>query len=201
MRVVIPYTPDDPKSRLGPPLDPDERAAFAACMLEDVVAAARDAGARPEVLSTGQLEDPPAPVHVDERSLSPAVDATLDPPMAVVMADLALLTPVAVRRALEAPGDVVLAPGRGGGTNALVVRDEAFSVDFHGVSIADHREIAAEAGLEVTEVDSYRLSTDIDEPEDLVEVLLHGGGRAADWLRGAGFRPVATDGRVTVARG
>ncbi len=192
MRVVIPYTPDDPKSRLAPLLDPEERAAFAARMLEDVVAAVRDAGVQPEILSTSALEDPPAPVTVDHRPLSPAVDAILDPPMAVVMGDLALLTPVAVRRALEAPGDIVFAPGRGGGTNVLVVRDGSFSVDFHGVSIADHRTIAADAGLEATEVDSYRLATDIDEPADLVEVLLHGDGRAADWLRRAGFRPVAT---------
>ena len=32
-------------------------------------------------------------------------------------------------------------------------------------------------------VDSMRLSTDVDEPADLVEVLLHGEGQAVTWLR------------------
>ncbi len=200
MRVIIPYAPEDPKSRLSPLLTDAERGTFARRMVEDVVTAVRDAGCQPEILSTHDLEDPPAPVIVDARPLSPAVNDVLVPPMAIVMADLALLTPVAVRRLVDAPGDLVLAPGRGGGTNALVVRDDAFAVDFHGVSIADHRDIAAEAGLDATEVDSRRLTTDVDEPEDLVEVVLHGAGRAAQWLREAGFAPVATGGRVDIER-
>ncbi|PSQ17017.1 2-phospho-L-lactate guanylyltransferase [Halobacteriales archaeon QS_8_69_26] len=121
--------------------------------------------------------------------------------VAVVMADLALATPAAVERLLSAPGDVVLVPGRGGGTNAVLARHPGFRVDYHGVSYRDHRRIAAEAGAAVRTVDSYRLSTDVDERSDLPEVLLHGRPRSREWLRDRGFR-VATDAedRVTVAR-
>jgi 2-phospho-L-lactate guanylyltransferase len=45
-----------------------------------------------------------------------------------------------------------------------------------------------------------RLSTDVDEPTDLVEVLLHGEGEAAAWLRAAGFELDAGEGRVGVDR-
>ena len=120
--------------------------------------------------------------------------------VAVVMADLALATPESLRELFTAEGEVVAVPGRGGGTNALVVRHPDFRVDYHGASIRDHRRIAAEAGADYREVDSMRLATDVDEPEDLAELLLHGEGRATDWLREAGFELDVSDGRVGVTR-
>lgn len=200
MRVLVPYSTRDPKSRLAPFLDADERVSFARRMLEDVLTAIRDAGHAPEVIATGAVAGLDVPVIVDERHLSPAVNAQLDPPVAIVMADLALATPVAIQRLVETPGDVVLVPGRGGGTNALVVRDAAFRVDFHGNSIADHRDGARRSDCTTTEVDSYRLSTDVDEPADLVEVLLHGSGRSTGWLREQGIRLRPTEGHVDVER-
>jgi 2-phospho-L-lactate guanylyltransferase len=94
---------------------------------------------------------------------------------------------------------VVLAPGLGGGTNALVARDPAFEVDYHGASVRDHRRIARKAGLSTATVDSFRLAVDIDEPADLAEVLLHGDGAATAWLRNRG-RVETTDGRVRFVR-
>lgn len=207
MRVAVPFDAVDPKTRLSPVLDDRERAAFARVLLEDVIAALRGAEREPTVYSTARLEgDVDAGVVVDERALDPLVNDLLasgdpaDAPLAVVMADLGLATPTALERLFESDADVVLAPGRGGGTNALVVRSAAFGVDFHGVSLRDHRQIAADADLEVAEVDSTRLSTDVDEPADLVEVLLHGEGRAPGWLRERGVRVAVEDGRATVVR-
>jgi 2-phospho-L-lactate guanylyltransferase len=93
-----------------------------------------------------------------------------------------------------------MAPGRGGGTNAFVASHPEFRVDYHGASYLDHREIAAEIGAESAAVDSHRLGTDVDEPADLAEVLIHGEGRAAAWLREAGFALDASGGRVSAAR-
>jgi 2-phospho-L-lactate guanylyltransferase len=120
--------------------------------------------------------------------------------VAVVMADLALATPESLRGLFAAESDVVAVPGRGGGTNALVVRHPDFRVDYHGASIRDHRHVAREVGADYREVDSMRLATDVDEPADLAELLLHGDGRAADWLRDAGFELAVRDGRVGVTR-
>jgi 2-phospho-L-lactate guanylyltransferase len=204
MDVLVPFDARSPKRRLGPELDADERREFAEAMLGDVLDALDASGADATVLSTAPL-DCPVPVAVDERPLSAAVNARLDDrlagtPLAVVMADLALATPAALGALFDSGGDVVLAPGRGGGTNGLVVRTPGFRVDYHGASLRDHRLAAEAASLDLVEVDSFRLSTDVDEPADLVEVLLHNEGRASAWLRDAGYRIHTGDGRVRAER-
>lgn len=203
MSVVVPFSVDDPKTRLSDVLDEAERHAFAHAMLEDVLAAVRAAGREPSVLATATV-DVDAAVTVDERPLTGAVNGVLagsEGPVAVVMADLALATGSALARLFGTDGDVVLVPGRGGGTNAIVARHPDFRVDYHGASYLDHLRAARAVGASVAVVDSHRLSTDVDERSDLVEVLLHGDGRAADWLREAGF-DLATDdeNRVRVVR-
>ena len=202
MDVLVPFDARSPNSRLAGVLDADERREFAGAMLADVLAALAHTDADPTVLATAPVECD-APVTVDERPLTEAVNARLadaDGPLAVVMADLALATPAALSRLFGTDADVAIAPGRGGGTNALVVRHPAFRVDYHGASVRDHREAAAAIGAAVTEVDSFRLATDVDDPDDLAEVLLHTEGRAAAWLREAGFAVESTDGRVRAVR-
>ena len=201
MRVVVPFDAAEPKTRLAPRLDSDERAAFGVAMLRDVLETVREAGHEPEVLSTAAVELD-RPVTVDERPLSPAVNAVLaarEEPVAVVMADLPLVTADALSHLTGPDADVTLAPGLGGGTNAVLARDPGFRVDYHGGSYRKHRERAVTSGLSLTTVDSFRLALDIDEPDDLVEVLLHGRGHAAAWLREAGFELV-TDERGLTAR-
>ncbi|QAU11559.1 2-phospho-L-lactate guanylyltransferase [Halorubrum sp. BOL3-1] len=218
MEVIVPFSTDRPKSRLSGVLSTDERRAFARAMLDDVLDAVAAAGGDPRVLATGPV-DVDRPVTVDDRPLTDAVNAVLDArlgadgedgaetvgstdPVAVAMADLALATPAALDRLFAAgrDADVAVAPGRGGGTNAFVASHPEFRVDYHGASYLDHREVAAEIGADFAAVDSHRLGTDVDEPDDLAEVLIHGEGRAATWLRRAGFVLDASDGRVTVAR-
>ncbi|SFR92129.1 phospholactate guanylyltransferase [Halomicrobium zhouii] len=202
MRTVVPFAVSEPKTRLSSVLSPDERREFARAMLDDVLAALRALDREPEVLATERV-DVDAPVTVDDRPLDPAINEVLettDEAVAVVMADLALATPDALDQLFSPDADVVLAPGRGGGTNAFVARHPDFRVDYHDASIRDHRRIAAELTDDVVEVDSFRLATDVDDPSDLAEVLLHGEGEAADWLREAGFELSVDDGRVGVSR-
>jgi 2-phospho-L-lactate guanylyltransferase len=202
MRVVVPVSGSAPKTRLAAVLSADERLSFTEAMLGDVLDALSAAGHDPEVVATAPV-DCAAPVTVDERSLDPLVNGLLDETdgkLAVVMADLPLLTADTVESLFAPDADVVLAPGLGGGTNAFVCRHPAFQVDYHGVSIRDHRRIARNVGADLAEVDSRRLATDIDEPDDLAEVLLHSDGRAADWLADAGFEVIVTDGRVGASR-
>ncbi|MDY6780279.1 MAG: hypothetical protein SV760_07005 [Halobacteria archaeon] len=122
-----------------------------------------------------------------------------------MMSDLALATPGSLGRLFSGADDLTLAPGRGGGTNGFVVRtDEAasrFRVDYHGASYLDHVERARDEGLGVSTVDSFRLSTDVDEPDDIVEVLIHGDGESHDYVDGL-FELVSDDdeNRVTIRR-
>ncbi|MEY7851549.1 2-phospho-L-lactate guanylyltransferase [Natrarchaeobius sp. A-rgal3] len=212
MQVVVPFAAETPKTRLEDVLTRSERARFARAMLADVLAAIDATGHVPTILSTAPLsfEDelesvpPSISVDVDDRPLTEAVDARLpeagDDPVAVVMADLALATPAALESLFGVSADVAIAPGRGGGTNALVVRHPSFRVDYHGTSYLDHREIAREADASLEAVDSFRLGTDVDEPADLVEVLIHGTARAPACLRELGFDLEHDEGRVGVTR-
>lgn len=199
MDVLVPFAAREPKTRLAGVLTSDERLAFARELLADVLEAVVDAGGEPTVLATDSI-DCELPVVIDDRPLTDAVNAALDPPMAIVMADLALATPDALRKLFDSDGDVVIAPGLGGGTNALVVRHDEFAVDYHGASVRDHRRIATEIDATVAEIDSFRLAVDVDEPDDLVEVLLHSEGRASSWLQSAGFELETDRGRVSVSR-
>jgi 2-phospho-L-lactate guanylyltransferase len=96
--------------------------------------------------------------------------------------------------------DVVLAPGLGGGTNALLTRHPDFRVDYHGVSYRAHREAAAAVGADTATVDSFRLAVDVDDPTDLAEVLIHTDGHTARCLRDVGVELTVTEGRVAVSR-
>jgi 2-phospho-L-lactate guanylyltransferase len=175
-------------------------------MLVDVLDALATAGYTPTVLSTAPITDDRvtdrAAVTVDDRALTAAVNARLaeGTPTLIVMADLPLVEPADIQQLVDSEADISMAPGLGGGTNGLVVRDARFRVDYHGASYLDHRQAAAELGATIETVDSRRLTTDIDEPEDLAEVLIHGTGMAYDWLVDAGFELDTTSGRVGIQR-
>lgn len=202
MRVIVPFAAQTPKTRLEPVLDLDERKEFARVLLKDVLDAIEATDVEPTVLATAPI-DLDVEVIVDERNLTPAVNAVLDESdeaVAIVMADLGLITSPVIERFFTLSGDVVLAPGMAGGTNAIVSRTGDFSVDYHGVSFHDHLAVAREIGATVNVIDSFRLATDIDEPADLLEVFLHGTGRASDWLASVGFSIDRSGDRVRLTR-
>jgi 2-phospho-L-lactate guanylyltransferase len=201
MDVFVPFDATEPKTRLGALFDADERYSVARTMLTDVLGVLEATGREPTVLATEEISCG-VPVVVDDRPLTVAVNDILSAPgpTAVVMADLALATPEAVETLFAPDTEVVLAPGLGGGTNALVARHPDFRVDYHGVSYRDHREAARAVGASVTTVDSFRLAVDVDDPGDLAEVLVHGTGTTAEHLRELGIELAVTDGRTSVSR-
>ena len=202
--AVIPFRPVNPKTRLSGLLSQDEREAFARAMLADVIGAVRSAGLEPLVLSTTGYDCPGVGVRVAPCGLSDALNdllPLLEGPVLVIMADLPLVTPEAVRRLTGTRADVAIAPGRGGGTNALYIREPArFRVDYYQCSVAKHLGIAAEAGLTTELVDSFRLYLDLDEEEDLVDLLVHGTGQARAYLESLGIGLAVTRGRVGIGR-
>lgn len=202
MHTLVPFDAHQPKTRLSDVLDREERVEFAHALLQDVLDAIVAAGGKPEVLSTTPI-DCAHDVTVDERPLSDAVNEVLDRrslPIAIVMADLGLLTQPAYEKLLEPSADVVIAPGLGGGTNALVVRHPDFRVNYHGISVRDHRRRARECNATVATVDSFRLAVDVDTVDDLAEILIHGGGRASEWLREAGIQLEREETRPGIVR-
>jgi 2-phospho-L-lactate guanylyltransferase len=202
--ALIPFKPRNPKTRLSGILTQEEREEFARAMLNDVIAAVNQASCIPVVVATELYDSDDVQITIRDKDLNETLNALLPEaagPILIVMADLPLATPDALRRVYESKADVVLVPGRGGGTNVIFVREPArFHVDYYGASFAKHKKIAEDAGLSCDVVDSFRLSTDIDEEEDLADLLIHGSGKSREFLETAGFTLVWDAGRVGIRR-
>lgn len=179
---------DRAKSRLSPILSSSERAALSLAMLEDVLdACVAQAGWEvwlvsrdPAVLDTGGKWGA-RPVLEAGRSLRQAIRqverAFPDPAgeLAVVLADLPLLTAAALRLALRSAtrGEVAaVAAESDGGTNMLVRKPaEVIPARFGRSSFARHRAEAYRAGVTFQEVRSAEVGFDLDRPADMARLL------------------------------
>lgn len=188
VKIVIPYKPQNPKSRLSDILSPQERSQLVELMLLDVVETAKLCSDDVMVLTSGTKDfDYNCDVKQDSRNLDEALNSIIEGDMAIVMSDLPLLTPGTLNQFLKCEEDIVIAPGRRGGTNLLLVRDDRFRVSYHYGSFHKHVQIAKELGINAGVFDSFYASTDIDDKGDLLELMLHGKGRSKDFLLSMGF--------------
>lgn len=188
------------KSRLAPELTPLERGALTLAMLEDVldatlavagwdtwvvspdeavleIAARRGASAIPEEKGPLSQAIRQAEVLAKERE----ADA-----LAVVPADLPLVTPDAITAALHTLGTVVIAPSADrAGTNLLLRRPpRAIQARFGPDSYNRHLAAATGKGLPVSTVERRELAFDLDHPGDILTLLASGrAGRTADVCR------------------
>lgn len=205
--VVIPFKPINPKSRLSCILTQDERERFAIAMLRDVIYAVRSAGCDPVILSTAECnltEEETVKVEIMNQGLNEALNSFCvrsTEPLAIIMADLALADRSSVLALITSGSDIAIVPGRGGGTNAVYIRSaQQFRAQYYGGSYEKHRQYAQNSQLSLSIIDSFRLFTDIDEKEDLVEVLLHNNGNASTFLRTLGFTIDNKQSRIGVTR-
>ncbi len=202
--AIIPFKPENPKTRLSCVLAPEERAEFARSMLCDVAGAVCSAGCLPRVLSTAPFSFTRCPVEVIPLGLNETLNMKLSGmcgPVLIIMADLPLADAAAVRRVVATTRDMAIVPGRGGGTNAIyLARGDSFSVDYYGASFLKHVRIAEKRGLSFEVVDTFRMHTDVDEKEDLVELLIHGNGISRQFLVDLGFEITIEKGRAGIAR-
>ena len=204
IKVVIPFKLDCAKSRLSSVLSSEERRDLALAMLEDVIDAVSGLGEVvilmkdpiPEGKTFDRLRSVPGFEILEcPQELDPALNAMIKAEerrgwpsdLLIAMADLPLMRPSDIADLVRTPGDVVIVPGRGGGTNLILVRDPKFRVSYYGLSFLKHLQAAADLGLSAGVFESFRCGSDIDEPSDLVEVLIHGQGRTPELLRGLGF--------------
>jgi 2-phospho-L-lactate guanylyltransferase len=189
MKAVIPYKKENAKSRLSDVMTKQQRETFVEFMLQDVIATLRDAGiARIDVLTPSEkIPGPKVNVIRDNSDLNEALNAYLgeaEEPVLIMMADLPLTRPHHIREILAQEGDVTIVPGKGGGTNILhIKRPDLFRVRYYNSSFEAHCDIACESGLSLVKYDSFLASTDIDEPQDIVELILHGDGLAWEYAK------------------
>ena len=209
MRAVIPFKKSNAKSRLGALLDEKEREDLAIAMLSDVAGtlAGSDCFDVIDILSTSPIYVENTNIVLTEMGLNEALNEylrkmsshNLNEPVLIIMADIPLVSKKNIQDIVSSQADLVIVPGRMGGTNAVFIRNPlSFHVDYYGVSFLKHLEIAK--GLSVEVFDSFNLSTDIDEVSDLAEVLIHGKGHSKEYLEKIGVKLLANKGRVGIER-
>jgi len=202
--ALIPFKLVNPKTRLSCLLNQEEREAFARAMLEDVIYAAKDANCSPVIVGTELFDSEDIQVTVKDADLNQTLNSMLPQSVGeilIIMADLPLANAQAIRRVIATEKDMAIVPGRGGGTNVIFIKEpQRYHVDYYGTSFLKHVKIAEDAGLSCEVIDSFRLHTDIDEKEDLVELLVHGKGKSRAYLEELGFVLTVEKGRVGVER-
>jgi len=199
MKAIIPFKKEGAKSRLGNFLNEKEREELAIRMLQDVLVALSESEIEEaEIISTcsklnfefdlrSKLK---LTVREDERELNEVINEVIrekKESVLIIMADIPLATPESINEIVRRGEDVVIAPGRKGGTNALFLRRPSdFFVSYYGISCSEHIETAKRRNLSHAVYDSLFISADIDEVEDLIELLIHGKGFAVEYLREIG---------------
>jgi 2-phospho-L-lactate/phosphoenolpyruvate guanylyltransferase len=202
--ALIPYKPKNPKTRLSSLLSQEERERFAEAMLADVIEAVKDVNCSPVIVSTELFDSELVQITVQDADLNQTLNEILpraENSVIIIMADMPLADGPSIRRVISTQKDIAIVPGRGGGTNAIFIKEpQKFHVDYYGGSFAKHMAIAEQAGLSVDVIDSFRLHTDIDEEDDLVELLIHGTGKSKAYLESLGFVLTTDKGRVGITR-
>ena len=178
------------KTRLSPVLSPLERAALTLAMLEDVLdAALLVPGWETWVISPDEAvleiaarrrarpvpeEKPPLSAAV--RQVEAEAEEMQADALAVLLADLPLLTSEELHSGLTTLGSVVLARAASdGGTNLLLRRPpRVIAARFGRESFEKHLQSAGSKGVPAAVVRSRELATDLDVPGDLVTVLAAG---------------------------
>ena len=203
--IVVPFRLNGAKSRLSPALAVDERREMALAMLRDVLACIGELGeltvlTRPgwDMGENGWRKQAGQNIRVipSDLELNDALNMVIEREilkgwrrdLLIIMADLALLEKGDIEGILSCPGDVVLCPGRGGGTNMILIRSPRFRTCYQGLSYPRHKDLARKMGLRLSVYESFRAGCDIDRPEDLAEILLHGKGEARSLLEKWGFQ-------------
>lgn len=185
------------KTRLAPALTDLERGALTLAMLEDVLDAALSVPAwETWVVSPDEValeiaaargarpiaEEKPPLANAIRQVESLAKDAGAGA-LAVLPADVPLVTAETLHDALRTLGAVVLARSADGAGTSLLLRrpPRAIPARFGPDSFERHLALAAERELPVSVVQRRELSFDVDRPDDILTLLAEGRrGRTRD---------------------
>jgi 2-phospho-L-lactate guanylyltransferase len=178
------------KTRLSPALTGLERGALTLAMLEDVLDAALSVpGWETWVISPDEVAlevaagrgarpipeaKPPLANAIRQVEAKAKQDGATA--LAVLPADVPLVTVDTLHEALRTLGAVVLAGSADGSGTSLLLRrpPRAIPARFGPDSFRRHLELAAERGLPVSVVQRRELSFDVDRPDDILTLLADG---------------------------
>lgn len=177
------------KTRLSPTLTPIERENLLKAMLKDVIKVLKETVDQVLVISSDKdVLDYIHQLDIEilkeqgvtdlNGALEQAVEycSSYCDKVLIVPSDIPLLKEGHVKSILKmgAEFDVVIAPAKGGGTNALLCPVEGMNMQFGDCSFFKHMEEAVKNGFTHTIYDSFYLALDVNTAEDLGEIMLHG---------------------------
>src|SRR4030067_3595565 len=130
MRAVIPFKKSNAKSRLSSLLTDNEREDFAMAMLSDVAGTLVDSGCFDvvDILTSSLIDQEGANIVLSEMGLNEALNEylkkmsshSLNEPVLIIMADIPLVTIKNIMDITASKAEVVIVPGRRGGTNRIL---------------------------------------------------------------------------------
>jgi 2-phospho-L-lactate guanylyltransferase len=92
--------------------------------------------------------------------------------------------------------DLVIAPAKGGGTNALLCPVNGMDMKFGECSFFEHINVAESKNWQYAVYDSFYMSLDVNTAEDLGEIMLHGNGtETRNFLKTSGLEVKANHGK------
>ncbi len=190
------------KSSISPALKPEQRRELTLCMLEDVLSAIRHAAPvkgtivvspDKQVLDFARSKAA-TPLTEPGVGLNEALNLAIKHAMEldaksvlILPSDLPLLRPVDIEEIVgmaSGERDMVIAPSKRKGTNALLLRPpDLIGLRFGGESFQTHLGEARRAGIMPHVYRSERVETDIDEVSDLIKLKARGlGTQSHDFL-------------------
>ncbi|ACV25270.1 2-phospho-L-lactate guanylyltransferase [Methanocaldococcus fervens] len=201
MKVIIPVSPiNSLKTRLSEFLSSEERKNLLLNMLRDikkalegldVVVVSRD----DEILDFAKYELKAEIVKEKYKGLNNAIkqafDEIDDEEVIIIPADIPLIKKKHIEDILKLSKDydLIIASSRGGGTNLLYLKSKnLIELRYEGFSFLKHLEEAEKRNLRYYIYDSFLISVDINTPEDLGEIFIHGDNTyTKNYLKGLGI--------------
>ncbi len=180
------------KTRLSPFLSLNQRSTLLKCMLkditetitnyvDDIIVTSKDHEVLEYATKLGLIPLKEKDHNEDHlnNAIKDAVDYTYhnykSPNILILPADIPLINKRCMDYILEHHDYFVISPSMGGGTNLLYInKTYKYNFFFGEYSFFKHIDEAKDQLLNVHILDSFYLSLDVNTPNDLGEILLHG---------------------------
>ncbi|MDD3754276.1 MAG: 2-phospho-L-lactate guanylyltransferase [Methanobacterium sp.] len=206
------------KTRLSPTLTPLERENLLKAMLNDVINTIKDNVHEVVVISSDKdVLDFVSQLSVvcltekGETDLNGALMQAVNwcsehaHQVLIIPSDIPLIRKSQTQEIIELAEKwpVIIAPAKGGGTNALLIPTRGVQMRFGDCSFFQHLKQAQKLGLHCYIYDSFYLSLDVNTAEDLGEIMIHGSGtETRKFLKNIGLKVKSNHGmeRLRVER-
>ena len=188
--VIIPVSKfKDAKTRLSPFLSEEEREELLKVMLKDVTDSLRKhvdkiiiISADSDVLNYAKSINLDTLVENDNSNLNKALKQAMDyckgktKKVIIIPSDVPLIGKTNINLLIESSKslDFVIVPSKGGGTNAIILKPSSIRTRFGEFSYKEHVNAASRKKLNPQVHDSFFMALDVNTPEDLGEIMVHG---------------------------